>query len=592
MPRRFPLVAASVLLAGAAGMVVTTAARATTGVTSSTITSPHSKHFMLTDANSTPRPTFTVTGTTNGTAGDFVDIRCYSSPFLWQTGPSNVPVQNDGTFSVSVREDVAYGSCVLRAVAQGLAGGSNVRSYSGPVLTTEWRTSQKITAGPNTGKIFDFYAEYQSAGAMNDYCSASCGGLWDSRLQFPGGAASNELWYGNGTLFGSTDNGTRSALQVDTRNAYLPKAADQLFSGSDANSGFKGMSFSASKNPTTGTTTVRSVEPVVRCSTNTYPATAASCPSFVDTGVRLERTITAYDRGRQVRISDVWRSTNHAAHTVSAHYQQAVEAREYAPPSTEIAVGLKLPWLSKTFRTLSSPKVFNGPGRAPGSVFVRDDNTAPQGSQDFPRGAISFDVAPSKVAWDANGRFRLRDDGIKVPAGGTALVRQAFVIGTSDAEVAAKAAANQRALNPYRPDALVKLPASHHWIGNRVYGTHGSRETLIAKTHAGSSATFDIQVQNDGTTADSFTVKGPGSGAGYRVRYVTGASGGHPITSAVAHGSYTVASLLPGRSRIVRLVVTAPRGASAGSSRSWLVVVTSRHDGSRKDAVKATVRVV
>ncbi len=593
MPRRFALLAVSVLVAGSAAVIASTPAQAIADVTSSNITSPHNgAHYMITNANNSPAPTVTVTGTTDGTTGNHVDIRCYNNLYSWGTGPTDVAVQGDGTFSATMLERAAYGRCTLRAVPSGLAGGSSLRSYTGPKVTTEFAVANKIATGPNAGKIYDYYVEYQSAHAMNDYCSASCGGPDDSRLQYSDDSTSFYLWYANAALYRSADNNTRSGLRVDNRNAYLPSAAQGLFSGSQNNSGVKAMTFSTSRNVHTGTTTIRSVEPAVRCPSETYPPTPGSCPKFVGTGVRLERTITTYDGGRQIRVSDVWRSTNHAGHVISAHYEQNVQGSDYAPPGSNTPIGLKLPWVSGAFKTFTSPQLFKGPGRAPASIFVQDDTTAPQGSLLFPRGAVSFDVAPSKVERSEYGQFTLRDDGLKIPASGSRLVRQVFVMGTSDAEVARKAAANRKAINPYRPDALLKLRSAHSYTGNRVYGTGGAKETVVAKRHAGSTTTFDIEVQNDGTTADSFKVKAPGNGAGYHVRYVSGATGGHTITSAVTHGTYRVGTLLPGQSRVIRLVVTVPSGANSGGSRSWLVLVTSGHDGSRRDAVKAAVHVV
>lgn len=587
MLRRTALLAVLVPVAGVTAVVASASAGAAT-VTSSNITAPlNGAHYMITDANASPTPMVTVKGTTNGTTGNQVDIRCYTSPYRWNNGPSGVPVAADGSFSVSMAVSTAYGTCILRAVPAGLAGGSNVRPFTGPKITTEWNTSSKITSGPNTGKIYDFYVEYQSANAMNDYCSASCGGLWDSRLSYSDGSSSNYLWYANALLSGN-DGGVRSGLQVDGRNAYLPRAARFIFPN---NPGFQALSYTASRNATTGRTTIRAVEPVVVCPSNTFPATNVSCPKFLTAGLRLERTIVADDGGRQVHVSDVWRSTDHKAHTVSAHYYQSVQGYDAAPISGPTRVGVKLPWLSSAYQTFTVDKLLAGPTRVPSSIYVRDDTTAPNGSLDWPRGAISFDVAPSKIHRTSNSDFTMQDEGIKVPAGGTKLVRQAFVMGTSESEIAAKAAANQRQINPYRPDALVKTKSAHTYLGNKIYNATGARQSIVARTSRRSTATFDILVQNHGTATDNVKLRGAGGTKVFGVRYYTGTSGGRDITYAVTHGSYALNGLAPGQWRIIRLVVTVRSGASVGSSRSWLVLGWSTHDGSRKDAVKATVRV-
>jgi hypothetical protein len=157
--------------------------------------------------------------------------------------------------------------------------------------------------------------------------------------------------------------------------------------------------------------------------------------------VRLERTIVTDDDGRQVHVSDVWRSTDGRAHTISPHYDQRVGGTSN---TGQTGVGLKLPWLSGAYRPFTGDVLFHGPVVVPASIFVRDEIAAPEQDTDFPQGAISFDVAPTKVHRGQYNNFTLRDENIKVPAGGTALVRQDFVIGTTRSKVTAKAAANEK----------------------------------------------------------------------------------------------------------------------------------------------------
>jgi hypothetical protein len=500
-----------------------------------------------------------------------------------------VPVQADGTFSTTMSSSVPYGTCILRAVPSGLPAGSNLRSYTGPRVTTEYKQTDKISGGPNNGKAYDYYVLYQGAHAMNDYVSTTHGGLWDSRLEYSDGTSSNYLWYENAALTRSEDS-TRSYLKVDGKNAYGPYAARYLFSGSADNAGFPVLAFSATRNATTGNTTIRETDPIVVCPGTAFPPTAVSCPHFNSAGVRLERTIVTNDGGRQVHITDVWRSTNGKAHTISAHYAQFLQARDSAPPGSDTQVGLKMPWLGG-YKTFTSDKLFAGPSRVPNTVFVRDDNTAPDGNQDFPRGAISFDVVPQKVHWAANDEFRLNDEGIKVPAGGKRIVRQDFVMGATESEVATKAAANARRINPYRPDALVKKPGGRY-VGNNIYNATGYRQAMTVRTARTARAQFVVTVQNDGTATDGFKIKGPGAGLGFRVTYFAGATGTTNITSAVQNGTYRLTNLAPGTARVLRLVVKVRAGTDIGTVRAWLLTATSLHDGTRKDAVKAVVKVV
>jgi hypothetical protein len=555
------------------------------GVTASNITSPtDGTHWFFTDAH--PATTVTVTGTSTGTTGDSVDIRCYANTYSWTSGASNVPVAADGSFSTAMDMTAVYGTCILRAVPAGLAAGSDMQTFTGPRMTAESSVSTKITSGgPNYGKVVSYYVEFQSAHAMNDYGSTTDGGLWDSRLSNADGTSSNYLWYGNAILAGNE--GTRSYMQVDGHNSFGPyTAAYGTFAGAANSQGLPSLTYSATRNATTGDTTIHETDPIVRCPSDTFPPTAASCPDFVSAGVRLERTLFTTDGGRQVHIGDVWRSTDGKAHTISAHYYQAVQGANAALPGTATPVGVRLPWLGG-YQTFTSDTTYPGTSSVPNTVFVRDDNTAPDGNLDYPRGAISFDLGPSNIHRASNRSFVQRDEGIKVPAGGMRLVRQYFVMGTTDAEVAAKAAANRTAINPYRPDGLIKKAGTTSFVGNHVYNTTGTHQTATAERARTKTATFYVKVQNDGTAADSFRLKGPGSTSGFSVKYYAGTTS---ITGTVVNGTYQL-SLAPGNERTIRLVVMVGSGARIAAVRSWLVTATSTHDGARKDSVKAVVNV-
>jgi hypothetical protein len=223
----------------------------------------------------------------------------------------------------------------------------------------------------------------------------------------------------------------------------------------------------------------------------------------------------------------------------------------------------------------------------PGTIFVRADNTAPDGSTAHPRGAITFDTAPGQVRRKFNSNFTLRDEGIAVPAGGTRTVRHDYVIGTSESEIAAKAAASRDRLNPYRPDGLIRKRAASY-VGSNVYNTTGTGQAVRAKTKRGRKATFDVRVQNDGTVTDSFRLGGAGAKRGFAVTYL---AGGKDVTSAVTSGRFTVKNLAPGQAQVIRLVIRVKAGARRGARRSWLVAVTSTHDTTRTDVLLAGVKV-
>jgi hypothetical protein len=582
MNRRIALLA---VLTAAAGIttVLTSAPANAVGITSSNITQPsNGTHYFISDVS--PAATVPLVGTTDGAEGTQVDVRCYERTGRWGLIAGDVVLGPGGAISTTMRTDRPYGSCVIRAVPVGYPGGADTTPFTGPTVTGEASYTKPIASGPNAGKVFDFDAWFQGAHAMNEVRSAFGFGLADTRLQV-GAVASNYLWTGNASL--AYFDGGRSMVRVDGHNAYGPRREWELLPN---NPGFRPLTYSATRDAVTGNVTIRETEPIVKCPTDTYPPTAGSCSSWQTAGVRLERTYLVNDGGRQVHVTDVWRSTDGKAHTISAHYDQWIEGADYSSGAQVVTpVGVKLPWRSTSFTTFTSDVVYPGPTAGPRTLFVRDDNGAPDGNSDFPVGAISFDLPPQQVERKENGRFTLRTDGIAVPAGGKRIVREAFVIGTTQSTVAAKAAANEKAINPYRVDALIRAKHATTYTGNNIYNVTGASQGIVLHAHRGATTTCFVQVQNGGTAPDSFTVKGTGGATGFSVRYYAGTT---DITAAVKNGTYALTNVAPGAARYLRVAITVKSSALIGALGSWLVTATSRHDGTRKDAVKASVRVV
>ena len=451
-------------------------------ITSSNITAPaDGTHFLITDAS--PPASVPVTGTSNGTTGDAVDIRCYNRPDRWDGENNNIPVAADGSFSTTIMSDAPYGTCILRAVPHGLPSTGDASPFTGPVLTTEQNISYKVSSGPNAGKVYDYYVLFQQPGALNDYVSAARGGLWDSRLQSSPGHTSAYLWYEDGSLVHDEDSPTndRSTVQVDGRNAYGPGGAQDLF---ENNPGLPSLTYDVSRDAAAGTTTIHETDPFVVCPNETpFPPTALSCPQFNDAGVALDRTWTSDDGGLQVHMTDTWRSTDNNAHTLSLHYREWVSA--YAPDYSSVDVGLRLPWLGD-FATFTSDTVFPGPGPGAGSVFLRSNNAVPEGSDTYPVAAISFDVAPTDVRRLSNKHFQLRDENLTVPAGGTLVVRQDFVSGTTVPEVQAKAAASVDRLSG--PTVAISSPAN----GSTVTGATSTKQVNVTGSAADNNGILSL----------------------------------------------------------------------------------------------------
>jgi len=553
------------------------------GVTSSTITSPgNGSHWFTTDSN--PAADVDVTGHTNGTTGDSVTVRCYFRNDEWSEIAAFVPVDANGDFSTQMTTDWVYsGACTLRAVPDFWPSGASTAAFAGPRVYSERMTTSRVASGPNAGKAFDLWVLFQGSGAMNEYGSATGNALANSRMLYADGTSGYTFWHYDSSLSGYED-GVRSRIQVDGKNAYGPASAEERIPNATQLAGFPGLTSSASRNASTGSTTIHEADPLVRCPDETYPP-SASCTSLISVGVRLERTITADATGRQVHVSDVWRSTDGHAHSVSAHYLQPVNG-SLPDGLFTLPSGFKLPWLSATYQTFSGVQDLTGTSHVPASMFVRQDNTAPDGSTALGRGAVTFDTPVATVHRRLKSEVTFLDT-IAVPAGGTRTVRHDYVSGTTESQIAAAAAASRIRLNPRRSDGLIRT-ASSAYVGNDVYNTTGAGQTATAKKKRGKKATFFIAVQNDGTLTDTFRLLGGGNRKGFRVTWFAGTE---DVTSQVTHGTYTLRDLAPGQQRVIRLVVKVKAAAKKGIVRSWLLHAAAVHDSTSNDTVAASVKV-
>jgi hypothetical protein len=143
-------------------------------------------------------------------------------------------------------------------------------------------------------------------------------------------------------------------------------------------------------------------------------------------------------------------------------------------------------------------------------------------------------------------------------------------------------------LDPPRPDGRIRKGATGPLAGDGVYNETGTGQTRSGTAARGSSVTYFASVQNDAPYADVLDLQGTASTARFRVRYLRGTT---DITAAMVAGTYATASLAPGATQVLKVVVTvratAPRGArltgqltaSSGAAADTVKFVTSRAPG-------------
>ena len=144
---------------------------------------------------------------------------------------------------------------------------------------------------------------------------------------------------------------------------------------------------------------------------------------------------------------------------------------------------------------------------------------------------------------------------------------------------------------PAKPDMMIRNAGDNTYLGNNVYNRTGTGQTKSQTVPAGQKAVYELQVQNDGTAADAFTVKGTKGGGAWTLAYFNRLTGGINITSQVTGTGWQTASLASGAARAFRAEVKAKAGTAAGTMKAVLVTATSGHDATKKDAVKAVTTV-
>jgi hypothetical protein len=411
-------------------------------VTESHVDAPGSPHFSIAMPGS---ETVAVTGTSDGTTGDKVDLRCYSNgntfSFLLA---EEIPVTAGGTFSVpnAELENISRSACILRAVPAGTEP-SSLAAYTGPLMATGESTEDKVGSGPNAGRLYNYDVWAQQQTASFEYVSAGICGINYGRLLDSSLAITTMTFACNDGFFVETGEFDRSGILVDGSNAYLSVNADE-FSFEATN--LPAISYTVSQDPANGDTTIQESDTISFCSTATFPPDSVSCPSFVDTGVRLDRTIVQSNDGHLATITDHFVSVDGKPHTVDT----LIENEQYFNGNGE-KVEYRFPGQTGYLKPVSK-QVVAFPDATPGTIYARVEGS-PDGTTSTGRGAIVF-ADPSSPATFAEigGASELHlHQTATIPAGGSVTKRFAYAQAYTQAEVEALARQAEAAFQPIVP---------------------------------------------------------------------------------------------------------------------------------------------
>jgi glucodextranase-like protein len=448
----------------AAVMLIVGVSVAEAQITTSNITSPADGALLLQNADTNPNQTFTVSGTTDGTPGDLIDIDCYNggSEVTGYAGPggAGIAVGSGGAFTnVPVTQSNFAGhSCDLLAVPHGMTPAPT--GFIGPRVGFSSFFTSKLTGAVNTGTTYDFSFDDATPTGVSDINSIDdCGpftSLADGSaamkvgplLFFCAGSFYNSMSDFNGA---STDM-TRSEIEVDGQNAYGSSSAQSLFSG---NPGFPALSVSLdSFDPTTGEAQTTESESLVKCAPNdVYDPSSSDCTSYAPTGVSIKRVTSFTNGGRVQTVADTYGSTNGTTHSLDLLYEVDLDG---------LTAGWKLPG-ETSFTQHSTGDTGPAPATAPSTVYgILDTSRAP--SLTNPVGGLTFSTAYNSVRFDNSLWPSFNEDSALfnfrrvVPAGGSTTITWSYATGSSLPEVQSDAAASQDATQP--PAVAISSPAS------------------------------------------------------------------------------------------------------------------------------------
>jgi hypothetical protein len=141
----------------------------------------------------------------------------------------------------------------------------------------------------------------------------------------------------------------------------------------------------------------------------------------------------------------------------------------------------------------------------------------------------------------------------------------------------------------YQPDnwLATKITPPDDYVGNDTINIDGKGQTKSVKIIPNDSTLYYIKIQNDGSTTDSFQVKGTGSNGNWTVSYYDSTQAGNNITAALTGSGWLTKPLAPTAFKEIRLVVKAGAVTPPDTLKEVLVTSASTVDTTKRDAVKA-----
>lgn len=141
----------------------------------------------------------------------------------------------------------------------------------------------------------------------------------------------------------------------------------------------------------------------------------------------------------------------------------------------------------------------------------------------------------------------------------------------------------------HQPDLRISARKAGGYVGDDVYNATARTQTKVLTVRRARSRSWWVKVENDGTAADTYRVRGPAKAPGVRVRYLLGRK---DVTAKLSAKAGLRVSLAAGKTKLVQVRTTVLSTARVGSRAPVKVTATYAGGVTRVDAVKAVVKVL
>jgi hypothetical protein len=214
--------------------------------------------------------------------------------------------------------------------------------------------------------------------------------------------------------------------------------------------------------------------------------------------------------------------------------------------------------------------------RTSGTATADSDFTLPPGTLHFAAGETTKTISVSITNDGAREGLETLAISLRNPRAGT-------VLGSPSATQVRIAASDQR------PDGWISTADGSGYVGNNIYNTTGAKQSKQLSARRTQTRTFYVRVYNDGNVKNSITLTGTPPSSGSAVSYLSGTTN---ITRGMRSAAGYRVSLAPGAHKLLKVRIKLLRTAAYGSLKTAKVTGSWNGDGTRRDTVRAVVKVV